>query len=342
VTGRRQRLREKRPVKVILGDPNPPPEDKPALGWLFAILTAMVASVAFVTAKPVLDYLDPLSFSLSQFAIATVLSFVWLLAHREFRQLTGLSPGQWTFLVTVALLFVAAVYTMWIGLSTIPATAAAVLNRLEVMVTVFLGIALLGDHFTRREGLGAAAVVLGVFVLRFQAPRDFSAGFWMMVLSAVLFGLIQILTKTRVHEIPPRVFTFARNGLAFLLFFIASLWRLVMNDPPGWRALMDWDGVMRGLPLIAATALAGPVLARTLFTFTLKHMELSRATLIQQIQPLLVAVGSAIALQTLPARREWMGGLLIMAGCLLLVEWNWRKRNAPADAGGGSPDPDLP
>ena len=56
--------------------------------------------------------------------------------------------------------------------------------------------------------------------------------------------------------------------------------------PVARLASVDWLADDEEAPE-AATALAGPVLARTLFTFTLKHMELSRATLIQQIQPLL-------------------------------------------------------
>jgi len=67
---------------------------------------------------------------------------------------------------------------------------------------------------------------------------------------------------------------------------------------------------------------------------TLRRLDISRATLIQQVVPLFVAVGSAIALRALPSRREWTGGLLIIAGCLLLVQWRawsrrlWRREDA--------------
>jgi drug/metabolite transporter (DMT)-like permease len=291
----------------------------------------MIVSVAWVCAKPVLEYLDPLSFSISQFGLAAVFAFAWLLVSGELPGLARLTPGQWTFLVVTTLLFLAAVYTMWIGLSSIPATAAALLNRLEVLVIVFLGMALLGDRFTRREALGGGITLLGVIVLRYDAPSGFSAGFWMMVLSSMLFGLTEVLVKTRAHAIPPGVFAFGRNFLSFVIFLIAAVWRVAMQDPPWWKGLMDWDGVMRGLPLIAITALAGPVLARITFMHTLRRLDISRASLIQQITPLFVAVLSAIALRTLPSRREWTGGLLIMAGCLLLMQWGplqrrlWRR-----------------
>jgi len=318
----RRRTRIKRRV---LGEP-PPVQPTPA-GYVFAVLTSIIVSVAWVCAKPVLDYLDPLSFSISQFGLATLFAFVWLMISGEFPGLFRLTHGQMTFLVVTTLLFLAAVYTMWIGLSMIPATAAALLNRLEVLVIVFLGMALLGDRFTRREALGGVVTLLGVIVLRYDAPSGFSAGFWMMVLSSTLFGFTEVLVKTRAHAIPPGVFAFARNFLALVFFLIAAVWRVAMQDPPWWKGIMDFDGVMRGLPLIAATAVAGPVLARITTMHALRRLEISRATLIQQATPLFVAVGSTIALRTLPSRREWTGGLLIIAGCFLLVQWRpWRRR----------------
>lgn len=281
----------------------------------------MVTAVAFIAAKPVLDYLDPLSFSISQFGLAAVFSLVWLGFRRRLGDIRKLTPGQWSFLVVVALLFLSAVYTMWIGLSRIPATAASLLNRLEILVVVFLGMAFLGDRFTRRELVGALVMFLGVVVIRFQAPPSFSSGFWMMVLSSTLFGFTEVLIKTRIHAIPPDVFAFARNGLVFLLFLVAGLWRMAMQEGEWWAGLVDWDGITRGWPLIATTALVGPFLARTLYLHSIKHLPISRAALINQSQPLFVAGFSAILLHTLPSRREWTGGLLILAGALLLVSW---------------------
>lgn len=307
--------------RLLLGDAPPPTDARPALGFTLAVLTAMVTGVAFIAAKPVLDYLDPLSFSISQFGIAAVFSFLWLVFRRHLHRVKALTAGQWTFLIIVALLFLSAVYTMWIGLSRIPATAASLLNRLEVMVVVFLGMAFLGDRFTRRETLGAVVMFLGVVVIRYQAPPSFSAGFYMMLLSSTLFGFTEFLVKTRVHAIPPDVFTFVRNVLVFAMFLVAGLWRQAMSEGTWWKGLADWAGVWHGLPLIATTALVGPFLARTLHMYSLRHLPVSKAALVNQSQPLWVAAFSAILLRTLPSRREWTGGLLILAGALLLVSW---------------------
>jgi drug/metabolite transporter (DMT)-like permease len=265
-----------------------------------------------------------------------VFSFVWLFAHRRTGDLRRVTPGQWTFLVVVALLFLGAVYTTWIGISLIPVTSASFLSRLEVLFTVFLGMAFLGDRFTRRETIGAIVMLLGVVVIRYQAPPSFSAGFWMIVLASVLFGVTEVLVKTRVHAIPPDVFTFARNLLVFVFFALGALWRVLMREHAGWSGFADWEGIRRGFPLIATAALVGPVLARTLYMYSLRHLAVSRAALISQSQPLFVAIYSSILLHALPTRREWTGGLLILGGALLLVRWRrglswWRTLRGQSD-----------
>lgn len=324
--------------RLRLTDSGTGPEPRLALGYLFAVLTSMVTAVAFISAKPVLGYLDPLSFSISQFGVASVFSFALLVARRRLGLLKQVTPGQWSFLVVVVFLFLSAVYTMWIGLSRISATSASLLNRLEVLVTVFLGMALLGDRFTRREAYGAAVTFLGVVVIRYQAPESFSSGFWMMVLSSMLFGVTEVLIKTRVRAIPPDVFAFVRNLLACLCFLIAALWRVAMQEPDWWLGVADWPGIVRGLPLIATTALAGPFLGRTLYLYSLRNLDISRASLINQSQPLFVAVYSAILLHALPSRREWTGGVLILAGALMLVSWS-RGLNWIRNRRGGNRDP---
>jgi drug/metabolite transporter (DMT)-like permease len=327
--------------RLVVGETVRPPDTKPALGYVLAIATAMVSAAAWISAKPVLGYLDPLSFSLSQLGLAALFSFLWLAFRGQLGMIRRISPGQWTFLVVIALLFLSAVYTMWIGLSRLPVTAASLLSRLEILVTVFLGMALLGDRFRPKEILGAFVLFSGVVVLRYQAPASFATGFWMMVLSSMLFGLIEVLIKTRIHQISPDVFAFARNFLVFLAFFIAALWRVGLEGDTWWKGLADWPGIRRGLPLIATTALAGPFLARTLYLHCLRHLPISRAAVINQSQPLFVAVYSSLLLRTLPTRREWMGGLLILAGALILVSWrrgmswsmqHFRRRRRPRRA----------
>jgi drug/metabolite transporter (DMT)-like permease len=71
-----------------------------------------------------------------------------------------------------------------------------------------------------------------------------------------------------------------------------------------------------GVVIIAFT---GPILTRPLYLFALKNLEVSKVAVIQQSQPLFVAILALVALSQTPAPREIVGGLFVIGGCLLII-----------------------
>ena len=70
---------------------------------------------------------------------------------------------------------------------------------------------------------------------------------------------------------------------------------------------------------ILIIALAGPILTRPMYLYALKYLELSKVALINQSQPVFVAILAFLMLQQSPAPREVIGGLLVIGGCLLVI-----------------------
>jgi drug/metabolite transporter (DMT)-like permease len=52
---------------------------------------------------------------------------------------------------------------------------------------------------------------------------------------------------------------------------------------------------------------------------SLSFMPVSKTALILQFQPIWVAVMAGILIDTIPSPKEWLGGGLIIGGCILLV-----------------------
>jgi drug/metabolite transporter (DMT)-like permease len=73
------------------------------------------------------------------------------------------------------------------------------------------------------------------------------------------------------------------------------------------------------LLLGAAAGLAGPLLARYFLFSSLRHIDLSKAVIINQTQPLWVALIASAALGAVPPTSLIPGGVLIVAGCMLLA-----------------------
>lgn len=63
----------------------------------------------------------------------------------------------------------------------------------------------------------------------------------------------------------------------------------------------------------------GPILTRPIYLAALKHIEVSKVALINQSQPVFVAIMALVALNQTPAPREIIGGLFVIGGCLVII-----------------------
>ena len=70
---------------------------------------------------------------------------------------------------------------------------------------------------------------------------------------------------------------------------------------------------------VALAALLGPGLSRLLYLYALKRLELIKTTLIGEVEPVLTALMSFLALREIPSFEEWTGGSLMLAACLILI-----------------------
>ena len=160
---------------------------------------------------------------------------------------------------------------------------------------------------------------------------------WRRVAATMMAEAARLFTRRWTPAEASKVASPARGSQRRSAVFVpaAARGRGGMHDGSACSALVDWAGVRRGLPLIATTAVVGPVFARTAYMYSLRRLAVSRVALIQQSQPVFVALFSAFLLHALPSRREWTGGLLIIAGCLFLVQWRARGTRGVRNASSG-------
>lgn len=209
---------------------------------------------------------------------------------------------------------------MWWGVSYMDPTVAAFLSRFQTPATVLLGIFLLGERLTWKEGLGVLLVFGGVFILRYKAGVEFTRGFLLVLGGALCFGVAEVVARKGVLEVEPSVFAFVRNSIVTVLLIILNLaW--------GLPKLADFGELWYLTPV---AALLGPFLARLTFLYAIRRVEVSKASILNQTQPLFVAILAFAFLQTIPSVREWIGGIFILAGCVMMIihrpQWASRTR----------------
>ena len=290
-----------------------------ALGVSYAFLASLTAAITTIIAKPVLDVLNPVTFGFFQFLFSSLFAFLWILYKREIHLLFSLRPGLILYLLLQTLLTFLGLYTFWVGLSLMEPTSASLLNRLEVPITVLLGIAFLRERFTVREAIGGVLISFGIIVLKYKAPPSLSHGFWWIVASSCCFGLLEVLAKMKIEEVSPSLFLFFRNPIVTLLLGLTGFFgRGVLPYAPT-EFLNLPENPLFWILLTAATGLTGSFLARIYYLQSLVHIEVSKTALINQTQPLFVAFFSFIILTTSPTPRELLAAAFILTGGGLLV-----------------------
>jgi drug/metabolite transporter (DMT)-like permease len=298
-------------LHVLFGMNNPPQSsDKanPSAGYFYASLSAVMAAVLIVTGKWTLYTISPLALNALVFPMGVILLAPTLFFRKRWKLILAMDRTAWKWTLAFSVLACVAIWTYWIGVKMMDPTLASFLNRFETLVTISLGMAILGERFSRREGVGAFLVLGGIVLMKFTFRAEYSLGFWVVLFSAICFGTAEFFAKIAVRYVDPLTISFIRNVVTSILFWIAV--------PIVGTSFAGAPSVWWGILIIAFT---GPILTRPIYLFALKNLEVSKVAVIQQSQPLFVAILALVALSQTPAPREIIGGLFVIGGCLLII-----------------------
>ncbi len=284
-------------------------------GYVFVVAAAFLTGLIYTTGKVALEQLSPEFFVTWIFLIASVILAVWTTLLRRWNDILRCNRREWMHILAFSLFSIAALQTMWAGVQHLDPTVASFIGRLQTFVSVFLGVVFLKERFGVREAIGAVVLLIGTVIIRISFDVTLSLWFWVMVSSAVFFGVTEVFAKRAVYGLHPVPLNFIRNSL------IAGVSAVILAARG--EAFFDFQ---ERAGYVAAVALMGPIGSRLCFLFALRHIDVSKAVLVNQLQPIFVAIVAFTTLGMVPALREWVGGFLILAGCLALI----RGRNQDA------------
>lgn len=280
----------------------------PSLGYLMAGLSAVMAAILTVTGKFVLYTISPLALNAIVFAAGAVILGLVMIPGKRWKRIGKMDRKAWGWTMAFSLLACVAIWAYWAGIKMMDPTLATFLNRSETLVTISLGIGILGERFTRAEALGGFLVLGGIVLMKFTLRAEYSTGFWVVLFGAVCFGTAEFFAKIAVRYVDPLTISFLRTVITAVFFWIMVAMVGTSFEGTGsvWWALI-------------ILVFAGPVLVRPIYLYALKHLEVSKVALISQSQPVFVGILALVALSQLPEPREIVGGLLVIGGCLLII-----------------------
>ncbi|MDH3892851.1 MAG: DMT family transporter [candidate division Zixibacteria bacterium] len=280
----------------------------PTLGYVFALTSAVGAGLATVIGKWNLEAIPVLLMNGCIFTTATVALSVGWLPFAGFKKAFVLTRQGWFWVAMFTVTSLLAVWAHWAGVQRMDPTLAAFVNRAEVPIVIVLGVIFLKERFSRWETLGLLLSIVGIVVMNLTLRIEYTTGFWLALLGALLFGMTEFVSKIAVRHVPPVTLAYLRN------LFMAPIYWLMFAATGA-----SLEGLDRVWPGVLALGLVGPILGRMMYVLALRRMELSKVAVISQSQPVYVVLIALFVLGQLPSVRETVGGIFLVAGCILMV-----------------------
>ncbi len=289
----------------------------PGRGYFYSLSAAFFSGSCVGVGKIMLTDGDAQTLSLWLFVFAVPINFIWWRAHRQRDKYPPIGLKSFLLISIQAVFSVVAIVGLWSAVKIIDPTVASFLNRFEVLVAVLLGIWLFKERFKPIEAIGALGVFAGLLIIRYRADIELSHGIALVLGASFLFGISEVIAKRIVRDVEPGLFALLRNTHILIFLIILTFMR-------GNYHYSQLGGYFYLAPL---AGLLGPGLGRPLYLHALKYLELSKVATVNQIQPIPVAILAFFSLGMIPTLKEWIGGLVIISGCIIMIRGRFMHGN---------------
>ena len=288
----------------------------------FLVATAVVINVMWASCYPLtkmlLATLSPLALTVWRSAITAVV-LVPLLKKSDF-------PARWwrgrdLVLLSVMGLVGCALASIlqYLGTSYTLSANVGLITSLEPLVTNVLAIAVLGERLGRRQLIGFALAMPGIYLISVgpggldMFSIRYLLGNFLILLAVVAYALYTIAAKPLVGRMGTRAIT----ALPFLMTAAVCLPVLVLTDPAGFKRALMLTPVEVGQ--VVYISLFSTVIVYMLWNWLLCHISVSRLSYSIFVQPPAGALFSVLLLgESLSG--QFYGGTILIIGAVLVSE----------------------
>lgn len=279
-------------------------------------------SLFFVWAKLMQPVIAPRTSVLFVMIISTIeigLVAIWLkqLRLRTFLRL-------WWFFLGIGLLVAASTFLNYSAVAYIDPGTASMLTQFSIVFGLLWGLFWLKEKLTPMQLVGAAIAIVGVLVITFQKGDYLRLGSLMVLSTAFFYSFHSVLVKRYGGDLPFfEFFTFRLLSTALFIF--------AFNLGTGtleWPSLKAW-------PLLLLTATFDIAVGRSFYYLVLRRFQISYFSILFTLSPLLTITWSLLLFDMVPTWTQFLGGIGVIAGVLIVTRNRNRKQNPRSQIGPG-------
>ncbi|CAN5593620.1 DMT family transporter [soil metagenome] len=281
----------------------------PILPELAIGAVVLMWSSTAVVIKDMYDYMQPLAFTVTRFALICALAVTMMLIYRvRNRASIAIDRSDWPRLVAASLSGYTAYQLFYIlGLERTTAFASSILGSLTPIFTMIL-VSFLGERSPRAAWIGVLIAFAGglVFIAgNGSADGGSLTGNLLCAGAPLSFAIYSIISRPLVNKYPPSVFT------AYSL--VIGTIPICIVGAPQWRN-QDWGAVPNHIWLVMIYLCIFPVyIAYQFWNYGIKHRGVTTVSAYSLGIPVLGGIWAWLWLD------ESLGGLKLVGGALVLV-----------------------
>jgi drug/metabolite transporter (DMT)-like permease len=289
-------------------------------GTLLVILTAIISGISIVVNKFFVVRIDPLLLtSLRGFSIGIIFLIISLY-FTKINKLNKVKKSSWKYLILIGIIGGGlAFWLFFTGLKITTAGRAAFLQKTLPIYAIILAFIFLKEKITKKQLIAILIMIIGLFLIEStNISYEFRIGNMLVLGATILWAVENTISKKVMNEKENNwVVTFSRMFFGSLLLFsiilISGKTSLILN---------------LNSEQIIYIIISGSLLFLYVFTWYwgLKYINLSKASTILLIAPIISLVLGVVWLNEQIFVLQIIGSLLILIGAFIICRIKGEKR----------------
>lgn len=281
-------------------------------GYLFALLATVSYSNVYIFSKAALNEIHLIQFGFYWYATGTILNSLWSAWKGNLRVIAGLGWPQAKILILLGGLEILTNTTFFLSIHIIPdPSVTSFLGNLYPVFLTLGAVILLKERFSLIESMGIFLAFAGAFIISYSGGSSlkemFIPGTLVVLVNALLAAGTSLVVKVNVRKLGPELITLNHN-----------LWLLVYTAILMFSTGKSFSVHFSALANVAIGSFLGPFMGILTIYYSFKYIEASRSSIIQSLKGIVVLGGAYLYFGTLPLPHQITGGLLTVAGVLVM------------------------